>query len=230
MARRPDARTSSPRYYVGFGLTAALLAAATLVLVLVVLPRRYVLNAGLRESGVSFPSETAPFVPPQELRTEAPPPPPPAAPVLPGPAEALWAEVSPLLETGSYRATLPLFEEYLAEYPEDLGALKEHAITLQKAGDPARALSAYERLLSAEDDSGVRLLLARGLRDAGRLEEASSQYQLLLDQDPDNTPLALEYGRALSWGKDFTQAGPCQEEVSEGQDRLRVEGALFFVS
>ena len=233
MARKPDGGSSSPRYFLGFGFTAVLLTGATLLLVLVVLPRRYVLNAGLRESGVSFPSEAAPFLPPEELRTEAPPRPPPPPPVLPGPAELFWARIGPLLETEQYPSALPFFEEYLEVHPEDLGATKEYAITLQKAGEAAQALSVYERLLSGQDDPGVRLLLARGLRDLGQTEAASAHYEILIEQDPQDTSLALEFGRALSWGRRYTQAAEVLTRALErdpSSAELRVELAQVFYS
>ena len=66
VAKRAKGGSRPSRYYMGFGLTALILTSLTLFLVLFVLPRRYVLSAGLRESGVSFPSEAAPFSPPEE--------------------------------------------------------------------------------------------------------------------------------------------------------------------
>lgn len=231
MTRRPDREARSGGYALGFGLMAALLGGMTLILVLVVLPRRYVLNAGLRESGVSFPTEAAPFAPPQELRREAPPPPPPAQPVPRGPAEILWEEVGPLLSSGQYAAALPRFEAYLEAHPEDRGALREFAIALSKAGRPERAATAFGQLLPDGEYPGIRLLLARTLRDLGRLEESSAHYASLAREKPGDMAMALEWARALSWGKDYegaagvlTSALAVEPESAE----LRAELAQVF--
>ncbi|MGD2122440.1 MAG: hypothetical protein PVJ76_11880 [Gemmatimonadota bacterium] len=201
---RRDSR--SPTYYLGFGFTALALGGLTLFLVLVVLPRRYVLSAGLRESGVTFPSEAAPFSPPEEHFTEAPPPPPPPAPPVRGPAEVFWSEVGPLLETRRFLEALPLFEAYLADSPDDQGVLKEYALTLQKAGFMGEAVLILDDLLSRDNDPTTRLLLARALRDRGRLEEASTQYGILLEEDSSNSEIILEWGGALAWAEEYEWA------------------------
>ncbi len=206
MARRPDRGSTSSGYFLGFGLTALALGGLTLVLVLVVLPRRYVLNAGLRESGMSFPSEAAPFRPPEAVRHEPPPPAPPPAEPARGPAEIFWSEVEPLLRAQRYARALPLFEAYLGEHPGDRGVRREYAISLQRAHRPDAAALVLTRLLEEEDDPGTRILLARLLRDMGRIEDASAQYALLLEETPEDTSLALEWGRALSWGKEYSRA------------------------
>lgn len=213
MARRPDRGSKSSGYFIGFGLTGLVLGGLTLVLVLVVLPRRYVLNAGFRESGISFPSEAAPFPPPKEVHREPPPPPPPAAEPVRGPAELFWSEVGPLLQARRYARALPLFETYLGEHPEDRGVRREYAITLQRADRPDAAALVLSRLLDEADDPGTRLLLARLLRDLGRVDDASEQYALLLDNAPEDASLALEWGRALAWGKDYPRA---EEVLSRG--------------
>jgi tetratricopeptide (TPR) repeat protein len=194
----------------GFGATALLLGGMTLVLVLIVLPRRYVLNAGFREAGISFPTEAAPFSPPLELLKEAPPPPsttPPAPPeATRGPAEVFWARVDPLLSTESYAEALPLFEEYLGTYPDDGEVLREFGITLSRAHQPERAAEVLEGLLPDGRYPGVRLLLARVLRDQGRLDEASGHYASLLDEKPGDVGMVLEWARALAWDKDYQGA------------------------
>jgi Flp pilus assembly protein TadD len=183
-----------------------MLAGMTLFLVLVVLPRRYVLSAGLRESGVSFPSEAAPFSPPEGQFTQAPPLPPPAAEPIRGPAEIFWHDVEGLLDSGRYREAIPVFEKYLRAHPGDRGVFKEYAITLDRAGFKAEAVMAFEQYLSKHNDPGVRLLLARALRDRGRLNEASFHYGILLEESPAETELTLEWGQALAWEKEYPKA------------------------
>jgi tetratricopeptide (TPR) repeat protein len=210
VSRKPERGSPSGGYLLGFGATALLLGGMTLVLVLVVLPRRYVLNAGLREAGISFPSEAAPFAPPPELRREAPPPPstpPPSPSEAPrGPAELFWARVDSQLGTGNHAEALPLFEEYLGIYPDDAGVLREFGITLSRASQPERAVEVLGRLLPDGRYPGVRLLLARILRDQGRLDEASGHYASLVDEKPGDVGMVLEWARALSWGRDYEGA------------------------
>jgi tetratricopeptide (TPR) repeat protein len=209
MTRRPDQRKDTSKYFLKFTLTAIILGGMTLFLVLVVLPGRYLLSAGLQESGVNFPSETAPFNPPAGQHIEAPPPPPPFPPSqgpIRGAAEVLWEQVGPLLEAGRYAQALSLFEAYLLSYPGDRGVHREYAITLSRAGRAAEAIQAYQRLLAQKDDPGIRLLLARSLRDRGRVAEASTHYSILAAGDPSDAALSLEWGRALSWNKRFYEA------------------------
>ena len=207
MARQPRSEGRSSRYFLGFTLTAVILGSLTLILVLVVLPRRYLLSAGLRESGTSFPSQAAPFSPPVETHRDAPPLPPPPPVVVRGPAEIFWGEMEPLLAAQRFSEALPLFENYLQAYPEDRGVQREYAITLSKARRSADAITVFQGLLAKEDDPGIRLLLARELRDLGGLREASVQYSFLVEQDPEDISLALEWGRALAWGKEYDRAG-----------------------
>ncbi|MEQ1856336.1 MAG: hypothetical protein ABL963_07695, partial [Longimicrobiales bacterium] len=63
MARRADRAKSEARYPLRFGTAAFILIAGTLVLVLYVLPERYVLRPGFRESGMGFPTPSTPFAP-----------------------------------------------------------------------------------------------------------------------------------------------------------------------
>ena len=208
VARRANGGSSPSRYYMGFGITALVLVGLTLFLVLVVFPRRYILSTGLRESGESFPSEAAPFSPSEGYLTEVPPPPPPPPPteVIRGPAEVFWSEVGPLLDADRYAQALPIFEEYLAAHPDDRGALKEYAITLGRAGSTAEAVLVFDKLLSDQNDPGIRLLLARGLRDRGRLDEAEIQYGILMEEAPEDVSLALEWGQALAWEREYERA------------------------
>lgn len=185
---------------------AGLLGGLTLVLVLVVLPRRYVLHAGLREAGINFPTASPPFAPPRDLRRIAVARPVEAGPVLPGPAERFWNEVMPLLESQRYRAALPLFESYLRDHPRDRAVRREQAITLDRAGGRGEAAAVYQALLAQRDEPELRLLYARSLRDQGRIEEALEQYAALARAHPDDEALAREVARALAWAERYDEA------------------------
>ncbi|MEJ2205396.1 MAG: tetratricopeptide repeat protein [Gemmatimonadota bacterium] len=232
MAKRPDAPNPT-RYTLGFGATAFLLTAITLLLVLIVLPRRYMLHGGLREGGLTFPSlapinrrpVTAPVEQPVRAR------PIPSGPVQPGPAEIMWETVGPLLENEEYDAAIAVFEEYLTRYPRDRGARRELALTLQKAGRTDEAIQIFQALLREHDDPGVRLLLARALRDEGRIDEASDHYRALVAVGLDEAALRLEWARALAWHRKYDEAAqvlePALANDPEAVD-LRVEMARIL--
>lgn len=215
MAPVPDpTRPHSTGYGLRFGLTAAILGGLTLTLVLLVLPRRYVLGSGFRESGVSFPAGEAPFSPGAPIPRPA-----PALPSFavalepgpvgsgtpgPGPAQLLWSMAAPLLDAGRYGTAAALFEDYLEEFPRDRSVLREYAVILHWAGRPDATVSVLRRLLGGDDDREVRLVLARTLRDLDRPGEAHGEYRTLWGSAPDPT-LALEWSRSWSWAARYAE-------------------------
>ncbi|MCG6956302.1 MAG: tetratricopeptide repeat protein [Gemmatimonadetes bacterium] len=205
----------------------------TLVLVLVILPRRYVLHAGLRESGVSFPAKAAPFTPPPEQPRPAVVRPLPATPPQPGPAERFWDEVMPLLKAGRYERTFPLFQSYLRDHPTDRNVRREWAITLDRAGRSDMAAATYSALLREHDDPEVRLLYARSLRDAGHIDEAEEQYRILRRERPGDVAVAFESAQALAWGGHYEDAAEILSGILEShpdQGEARVELARAYYS
>jgi len=228
-ATDPGARSSSGYPFKFLG-SALVLVAATLILVLVVLPNRYVLSSGFRESGVSFPVSQPP-VPAVPVEQRTAPPRPAPLPVLDrdvprGPSERFWDAILPLLNQGRLEESLPLFQAYLAEFPEDQGVWREYANTLVRAGRPAEGAEALRTLLTLEDDPEVRLLLARTLRDQGRVEAASAQYALLAEGGMEGADLSLEWARALAWVRLYDEAAEVLRaalEADPGNPALRVE-------
>jgi predicted Zn-dependent protease len=209
VARRADRRGKDARYSLRFGSVALVLIAGTLVLVLFVLPERYVLRPGFRESGMSFPAASTPFapypvVPVAAVALPRPPGPPPVIP--PGPAEVFWAEVVPLLEGGRLAEALQAFDRYLLDYPADADVRRERAITLLEAGRPAEAVEDLGRLLATRDDLQLRLLLARTLRDLGRIDEAGAEYEALFQARPDDVDITLEWAQAYAWAVRYADA------------------------
>ncbi|HSM04676.1 MAG TPA: tetratricopeptide repeat protein [Longimicrobiales bacterium] len=238
------ARGTPPSYLLRFGLTAATLATVTLALVLVVLPRRYVLGSGFQESGISFPATGAPFAPGETVRRPAPTFPerateapsdvvaPAAADVLPGPgpAELLWSMIAPLMKAERYDEAAALLEDYLADHPEDRDVLREYAVVLFWADRRDETVDVYRRLLGSEGDTEIHLLLARTLRDLDRPAEADPYYRELWARSEDPAR-ALEWSRAWSWSEEY---GPAMAILEKGLDRypgdteLRVELARLF--
>lgn len=196
-------------YWVGYGLTAALLLGTTVALVLIVLPSRYALVADLRESGFSFPTSVDAVgfpMPRREPLVE-----PAAGPVgpvepEPGPAEALWADVDSLLAVRAYGPALARMEAYLEAHPEDLSVHRERARTLALAGRPAAARAAFEELVRRGGAPVDRLALARSLRDAGEVAPAVELYRGLIAERPSDLDLRHELARLYMWAERYPEA------------------------
>ena len=194
-----------------FGVWALILVASTLVLVLVVLPQRFVLSSGFRESGVSFPVTQAPVPPLPVVQRTAPPRPVPRpvptdTAISRGPAEILWDRAAPLMEAGRYDEAAALFRDYLRDNPDDQGVRMEMINALLRAGRRGEAAEALQDHLAREDDPEVRLLLARTLRDMARTDDAATQYARLHEQGAGGSELALEWAQALSWAERYPEA------------------------
>jgi tetratricopeptide (TPR) repeat protein len=202
----PTRKRSRTPYWLRFTLVLLSLGGITSTFVLVVLPRRFVLQSGLVESGVTFPTREPPFEPPQSRPVTR-----PAGAAQPegvqlGPAESFWNNATPLMETGRYTVALPLFREYLSHYPDDMTAWQEYAVTLIRSGRSEDAERVYRSLLAHADDSHISLELARLLRDRGSHEEAIVIYRNLLDRDPDDLGLRHELAQTLSWAGAYRDA------------------------
>ncbi|MGD2045626.1 MAG: tetratricopeptide repeat protein [Gemmatimonadota bacterium] len=219
MPRQTDGR-SDPRYLFRFGVTAFLLIAGTLVLVLYVLPERYVLNSGFRESGMSFPTPATPFVPGPVVRMAArplpaPPVPTPPAIIAPGPAEVFWDELTPLLQAERYEEAIGVFEDYLRDYPGDRDARHEYTVMLLTLGRSEEAVSQLRRLLDEEEDFDSHLLLARTLREMDRMDEAAVEYRALTRARPDDVDLWLEWAQGHEWIEEYDRAAAVLGEALE---------------
>lgn len=203
MATGDDRRGGLP-YWVGFLFATALLAGTTIVLVLVVLPRRFVLQADLREAGISFPSQSPAFdVPEVEPLVE---PAPLPGPVPVGSAEALWRDLRPLLDARMYGMALELMDDYLLEQPGDAGVRRERARALIALGNASAARTALAGLARDPGLAADQLTLARFLRDAGDMDSAARAYRALLGDRTNDVELRLELARAFLWAGAYEAA------------------------
>jgi tetratricopeptide (TPR) repeat protein len=200
------AKRSRTPYWLRFSLALLSLGAITSAFVLVVLPRRFVLQAGLVESGVTFPAHVPPFRPPRSGPIVRPAPDDTREEITVGPAEAFWDSAVPLLDAGMYVAALPLFEQYLAEYPADVDVWREYAATLAQAGRQLEAEEVYSRLLASGDDPTIMLELARMKRDRGDYAAALALYERLTASYPEDVELQLELARTLVWAQQYAAA------------------------
>ena len=226
MAPRSVPHPGVAQYPLRFGAAAFLFVAATLVLVLFVIPERYVLQRGFRESGMKLPAPTTPFTPRAAVAMPAKPMPRAAGRIQPGPAEVIWDEATPLLRAGRYDVALPLLEGYLAEHPADVDVRRELAVSLIASGRRAEGPAELRALLDRAPDDQLALLLARTLRDRGELDEASIEYARLVSARPDDEALVLEWARAHAWAGNHDRAADILRaalERGEGSAALRIE-------
>ena len=225
------AATARPRrlpYPVALALTVGALAIVLGGFLLIVVPQRFVLQAGLRESGITFPVRGHLFPAPAAVRVS--PATRPAAARRSGPAEALWAAVLPLLQAGRIEAAVPHFEAYLAAHPDDVGVWREYAAALLAAGRPGDAAAALERVVARSADPTARLHLARLRRDAGDLERARALYRDLIALQPGDPAVRLELAVALAWSGQYDAAiaeleeaqrlAPRDEEIAQTLTRV----------
>lgn len=211
MARSPGGGGRGAPYWLSFAFITLVLGGLTTVFVLVVLPQRFVLRSGLRESGISFPARAPSFrsVEGVVVVPRRPAPAPPEAPEPepgPGPAEALWERVGPLLRAGDHERALPLFSEYLSSHPGDMAVRLEHGVALARSGRPREAEAELERVVRATGEPRARLALARLLRDRGETARALSLYRGLVTERPEDPALRHELARTLAWAARWDEA------------------------
>lgn len=198
MARAPEPGARDARYPLRFAAAAFLLISITLVLVLFVLPERFVISAGFRESGLSFPVPVTPFAPTAMVAVSARPLPEPPAPE---PAASLPLEATPLeraaarLADGRLADAIPqlLLQLEIEDVPEVRLLL---ARTLRDVGDMDAAAREYARL-AAEQPDNEALLLEWALAHAWarEYEQAARILGSALARVPDSVALRVELAR-----------------------------------
>lgn len=229
----PEGKGRLP-YWLRFASATAILLGVTAVLVLVVMPQRFVLEAGFRESGITFPSSRVGFRPPEPATlVQPPPPPPPRVEPEEGPAERLWAEIDPLLASGHWSAALARMESYLEAYPDDLAVRRERARTLARLGRTDAAIAAWRDIVARTDAPADRLALARTLRDGGDAEGAISLYRALVAARPADRALRAELARTLLWAERYPEAEVAlrallAEDPTDDISRLDLARALYW--
>jgi tetratricopeptide (TPR) repeat protein len=209
MPARPESKSHRLPYWFSFTALTLLLCSLTVAFVLVVLRQRFVLHAGLRESGVSFPAAPTPFGARQrEL----------ISPTLaigsvdgspdvsPGPSESFWSGVMPLLRAERYQEALPLFTDYLERFPNDHSVHREYATTLSRAGRLEAAERALSWVAGATRDPAVYRQLARMQRDRRAFDRAVETYGKLLADRPEDSELRHELAQTLAWAERYESA------------------------
>lgn len=205
----------------------------TSTFVLVVLPKRFILQSGLIESGITFENETLPFLSPvrqPEIRPTHP------ATALDGggvgPAEQFWIDVLPLLEIEDYDAALSVFSEYLNLFPDDMDVWREYAVALVRADRGIEAERALMRLIES-GDKNARVELARLRRDRGDVDQAIALLREIVADNPEDSDLRLELARTLVWAEQYDEAISLYRELAHELPhalpiRLEYAQALFW--
>ncbi len=229
----PARKLSRAPYWLRFSLILLSLGGITSAFVLVVLPRRFVLQAGLVESGVTFPTHEPPFDPPQPRPVIRPQSPVTLETVELGPAESFWNDIVPLMDAGLYEATFPLFREYLSHYPEDTTAWQEYAVALIRSGRNDEAEQVYRMLLAGANDASIKRELARLMRDRGEFGESIAIYRDLAQAEPDDLDLLHELAQTLVWAEAYQLAiGEYRRLLDRAPDnhgyRVELAQALYW--
>jgi len=230
----PRKETARLPYWLRFVFATAVLLGITAVLVLVVMPQRFVLEAGFRESGITFPSSRVSFRPPEPAPlVQPPPPPPPRGEPAEGPAERLWREIDPLLSAGLWSDALRRMDAYLDAYPEDLSVRRERARTLARLGRTDAAILAWRAIVERTGAPADRLALARTLRDGGDVGTAIDLYDDLVSGRPSDRALREERARALLWAERYGDAeialrALLAEDPTDDAARLDLARALYW--
>jgi tetratricopeptide (TPR) repeat protein len=219
------------------------LISGTLVLVLYVLPERYVISAGFRESGLSFPTPVTPFLPVPEVSVRARPLPEPPAPpsdATAGPADAVAGAPEPeaapqddrlllareLRDLGETDAAAAAYAVLSAESPDDTALRLEWALAHAWAGEHERAAELLrEALTRAPSSISLRVELARAYFSLGRVLEADATLAEL-DHEALVTADALELRESLNDAlrvPPTTEAQPTRVELA-----ARARAALDF--
>lgn len=230
----PREREARLPYWLRFATATAILLAVMALLVLVVMPQRFVLEAGFRESGITFPSSQVGFRPPEAAPlVQPPPPPPPRVEPEEGPSERLWKEIDPLLAAGRWAEALALMDAHVAAHPEDLAVRRERARTLARSGRTDEAIAAWRAMVRESGAPADRLALARTLRDRGELDGALALYRELVAARPADRSLKAERARTLLWAERYAEAETALRELlaedpTDDAVRLDLARALYW--
>ncbi len=94
---------------------------------------------------------------------------------------------------GDAAGTTTAYTAYLEAHPDDVDARLEAARVFVNAGEPARAVAAYQSVIAARGDTGLALDMARTLLAAQRYADAEPWARLALEDgdDPREARLAL---------------------------------------
>ena len=209
MPRPPAPRTRRVPYWIVMLMTASILGGITLFFVLVVLPQRFVLQGGLRSSGVSFPATALAFSPD-------------AVEMLTAPAWSPPAEVAPADQTDSAPtgATDPTARADL-DTRADLATPADGGLADGVPSGPTPSAGATETLTDVdtvanghpeadfegdiaadlEPDAEPDDLLAQARKALAEddLALATRLWTSVLDEDPGNPALLLEWADVLQY-------------------------------
>jgi hypothetical protein len=206
MPRPPAAPDRRVPYWLSVALSAALLGGITIAFVLFVLPQRYVLQGGLRASGVSFPTGAVPFAPREvTMRSK-----PAAAPGdSPEPEESMRLDADGSWDSTVIRASTASFDSTTVAVVPDTA---RDSLVVEDT-DAAAALSRDQPVDTLEE--------ARQAYAGGDVEQARSLYESAIaspDGDGRHDPdLLLEWADVLQFGL---------EDASGALDVLRSRSTL----
>jgi len=225
MPRPPTPRTRRVPYWIVMLTTAGILGGITLVFVLVVLPQRFVLQGGLRSSGVSFPASALAFSPD-------------AVEMLTAPAWSPPAEVDPAVQLDSDAPPSG------PQDPQSSGELdspdpSDPAPIPGTAEAPAggHTFADGDPVPDAEPDAEPDDLLAQARKAVAEddLALATRLWTSVLDEDPGNPDLLLEWADVLQYRIDDPEGALATLRqrgdvvTMDAGDRFRIAQLLVWI-
>ncbi len=165
-----------------------------------------------------------------------------ATPPAPAPARELVKttgsataieEVRHYLLLGEYDQALALLEEAVVPRPDYADAIAYLGYLLWMEGDQPGAEALVQRSLSLRPERPLgHYFLGVLRRSQWRLAEAISEFERVIDLDPENGPAFVELGRTLVLGRDYGAAAAALERaVYTAPDNLgyRLQLARFYL-
>jgi len=113
--------------------------------------------------------------------------------------EKAWlGEIAAIEALGNTEALRPVYNTYLARWPDNLNIRRERALFLIKIFEYAKAVPELEKLLVWEPSNpSLRRVLAYAYRKTGRYREAAVFLKALLKEKPRDLGLLIEYSGCL---------------------------------
>ena len=105
-----------------------------------------------------------------------------------------------LTRAGRLGEAAAILETWLETHPSDTALVLEAARLRSSLGSTDAAVRWYRQYLAVNGDPHVRAELARVLLNASRYDEASHEFEMLLQREPANHDYRLGLARALVWG------------------------------
>ncbi|MCG9895098.1 MAG: tetratricopeptide repeat protein [Fimbriimonadaceae bacterium] len=134
-------------------------------------------------------------------------------------------------QTGREHEIEPLFKGLIAKHPQSGPGHARYAQVLLQTGKVEEAKTFMDQAMGSLDDNlAVKRVYAPLLRDSGDFDRAMDFYEEILEDEPQNVPLMLEYADTLMKGDRAFEAEKVLRdviEISDPQTRAQAQAWLI---